>query len=374
MKRRAEALINRRNFADTRSYMEYCLEVRQNSDLTVEMVRCGMDNLLEWATDCPLTKAADLRPTLPAYLNDRPIGPAYRQKLLANIRAFFFWARDTWADRYGKLGRSWVESLQSKKGETEVKEMNIFGLEQVRAITALTPETLAEERDIAAVAMLFLSGMRDGAFCTLPLRAVDWSKNPVLVRQWPSLGVKTKNRKAANTFLLPHPELEDLRVLCRAWQAKAEAAVGPKGQWFTVICPQGEIFDADQTPGRFRSQVFRRRMKALCERAGIPYLAPHRIRHGHVVYAMASCRSLGELKVVSQNVMHDDIRTTDAVYADLSTDLLGEKLLSLGQNEIKPGAMDLEAMLAESMQGDPELSTVLRHLMAVLTKCLAQRA
>jgi site-specific recombinase XerC len=63
----------------------------------------------------------------------------------------------------------------------------------------------ALQRDQAAAAMLFLSGMRSTAFTTLPIAAVDLADRSI--KQWPELGVKTKNGKRATTFLLPIPEL-----------------------------------------------------------------------------------------------------------------------------------------------------------------------
>jgi hypothetical protein len=49
--------------------------------------------------------------------------------------------------------------------------------------------------------MLFLSGARASAFTTLPLSAVDLPARTL--RQWPELGVATKNGKRATTYLLP---------------------------------------------------------------------------------------------------------------------------------------------------------------------------
>jgi hypothetical protein len=42
--------------------------------------------------------------------------------------------------------------------------------------------------------------MRAGAFSTLPISAVDLSSRTI--KQWPALGVKTKNGKSATTYLL----------------------------------------------------------------------------------------------------------------------------------------------------------------------------
>lgn len=64
---------------------------------------------------------------------------------------------------------------------------------------------LALRRDKAAAALLFLSGMRAGALVSLTIDCVDVVNRTI--KQWPTLGVKTKNRKSATTNLLNIPEL-----------------------------------------------------------------------------------------------------------------------------------------------------------------------
>jgi len=52
---------------------------------------------------------------------------------------------------------------------------------------------------------MFLSGICVGAPISLPLAAVDLDSRSV--KQWPSLGVRTKLGKHATTYLLDVPEL-----------------------------------------------------------------------------------------------------------------------------------------------------------------------
>ena len=53
--------------------------------------------------------------------------------------------------------------------------------------------------------LALLSGMRAGALCTLPIGCLDLETGTV--GQFPEMGVKTKNSKSAETYLLPIPEL-----------------------------------------------------------------------------------------------------------------------------------------------------------------------
>ncbi len=66
--------------------------------------------------------------------------------------------------------------------------------------------TMRDRRIRASAVFWFLSGIRIGAFVSLPIKAVDIEN--MTVKQWPrELGVKTKFQKHATTFLLNIPEL-----------------------------------------------------------------------------------------------------------------------------------------------------------------------
>lgn len=331
MKRHPNKLINRRNYRDTRRFLEYCEEVLQNCPGTLAAKRGGLDHVLRWATDTSLMQAPDLRPGLPQYLSSLDLSPNYQDKMLSYARCFFTYAQRQWPERYEKVGYNWIKSLRSKDKPGEVEKREIFTLEHVREIAAIEPQNLTEERTIASVAFLFLSGMRVGAFTTLPLAAVHWDQKPVQVRQWPKLGVRTKFDKAANTYLLAHPDLEDLHQIACRWHEKALAAVGKRGMWFTILTPYRE-FDPVQTPGGSRSGKVRDHLENLCERTGVEYLPPHKIRHGHVVWALKQCESMDEFKAVSQNIMHKSLTTTDSIYSEMLDDDVADTIAGLGIN------------------------------------------
>jgi integrase len=331
MKRRPHALIRRRNFKDTRSYLDYCRDVRQNSRGTLQVIRVSMDHLLRWSTSVPLQKTSALRPTLPAYLQAMDISVSYRKKLLSYTRRFFRYAERTWPARYERVSYQFIESLRAKDKPGIVKKREIYTIEEIRQICSLTPRTITEERDIAAVAFLFLSGMRVSAFATLPLKLIQWDYEPLpMVNQWPDYGVKTKNGDPLNSFLLARQGLEDLHEIAEAWARKAEAAVGSNGLYYTLLTTLRE-FDPIQVPGRNRGGDVARQLKSVCRRAGVAYKSPHKIRHGHVVWALKRCGTLEDLKAVSQNVGHSSLKTTDEIYANLMGDDVAKRIARLGQ-------------------------------------------
>jgi hypothetical protein len=79
----------------------------------------------------------------------------------------------------------------------EYKEHEAVTLEEIKAIARAPVTTIRDKRIRAAAIFWFLSGIRVGAFVTLPLIAVDL--NNLKIKQWPRLGVRTKFRKHATT-------------------------------------------------------------------------------------------------------------------------------------------------------------------------------
>ncbi len=76
----------------------------------------------------------------------------------------------------------------------------------------------------------------------------------------------------------------------------------------------------------------RRHLHDWLSRVGLPYHSPHKFRHGHAVYALKLTQTVGDLKAVSQNLMHANLSITDGVYGILSADDTRERITRLTQN------------------------------------------
>jgi integrase len=351
MKRRATALVHRRNYQDVRVYLAFCRDVRQNDERSVSLARVALDHLLAWASDCPFGRVPELRPVFPAYLAERDVSAGYVDKLLSICRNFFAWARDQYPERYAEVRGDYVAGLRSKRGPGRVVEREFFTLEQVQQLVDFKPATLIERRERAMAAFLFLSGMRAGAFVTLPVRSVVLDhpvgeQTMILVRQWPDWGVQTKNRKAANTYLLPHPELESLREIVMDWHREVAAGVGSTGMWWALLEADGASFSPDQVPGDNRRNGLGARLRWLCEKRDVPYMSPHKMRRGHTVWAEGRCRSVAEFKAVSQNLMHESMTITDTRYSALSEVKLADLRAGAGGGEVDEELLDV---LAEAL-------------------------
>lgn len=160
--------------------------------------------------------------------------------------------------------------------------------------------------------MLYLSGMRADALASLPIHCVDLANRAI--SQLPEFGVRTKNHKAAITYLLPIPEL--LAVVER-WNQRV-CLLPSDSLWYATLDKLGgEILTATTVAFNGRNDVIRRDILHLCETYQLPYLSPHKLRHGHVVYALKKATTMSQLKGISQNVMHSSVVITDQVYGRL---------------------------------------------------------
>jgi hypothetical protein len=146
------------------------------------------------------------------------------------------------------------------------------------------------------------------------------------IKQWPSLGVHTKGRKAATTYLLGIP---DLLEVVRSWDRLLRAHLGGDDLGYAHIHCDGSRFLPGQPATDTRRHRVRKGMRQLCKLAGVEYKRPHTLRHGHALYALGRARTIAELKAVSQNLMHSSIAITDGVYGVLSDGDLRARIAGL---------------------------------------------
>lgn len=338
-------MIERENYVLMRSYLVYLRRVMQLDEGTVSMYWQGLKHLLQWSGSRHLKDAPKILPSFPEYLltarnerhpNDKdtgtPLTPKYMKKILGEVRGFFTWLRLN-KSGFQPITEGWIETLKVRRSadaQSRLKERSYWKLEDVRKITALKPSSLQERRDIAALAFLYLSGMRIGAFVTLPLDCVDIARRRV--SQEPEKGVQTKNTKAAVTFLLP---ITDLIEVVSVWDIYMRSLSGGAYNWYPALShPEaGNSPKPGLLKGKYTSRLcaFVEGLRALCDRAGVPYKSPHKIRHGFGVYGVKKARDIAELKAISQNMMHANIGITDGLYGKLAEDDLSDILSNFGK-------------------------------------------
>lgn len=125
-----------------------------------------------------------------------------------------------------------MESLRPPRVSESSNEHEYVSLEEILRLVAVPhkDDDLALLRDKAAAALLFLSGARASAVATLPISAVDLPGKTL--RQWPELGVATKNGKRATTFLLPIPALLSI---AQTWDDVVRSKLPSTAPWYAPI-------------------------------------------------------------------------------------------------------------------------------------------
>lgn len=330
-------MINRNNYLHVQEHLEYLGDVQQLSSVSLSRYKFYLRHLLIWADEKPLAKGHTIKPAFPAYVTTLAgkngqgnMSFSSQKKIIESSKRFYLWARDTYARAYGAIPLSWIQAFRPSRTARLKGEHVFVTLEDVLELVRLPADEtdLATRRDQAAAAMLFLSGMRASAFTTLPIKAVNLDSKTIL--QWPEYGVRTKNSKRATTFLLPIPELLDV---VKDWDEVVRNVMPESAPWYAPIDSQwGEQSLSQNDPGANRHLALNKRLRLLWDKAKLEYRSAHKFRHGHAVYGLQHARTMADYKAVSMNLMHEDIKITDEVYAPILSNEVQERIANLDPN------------------------------------------
>ena len=343
-------MIERQNYLKIKEHLKYLEEVLQLNPASVERYRFYLRHLLLWADDQNFRNVQAIRPTLPTYLASLPgkegkgtLAGVSQKKIVDSSKRFFRWAKSTYPREMNSLPVAWIDTLRLSR-QPQVSTENIFvTLEEVQTLISVpVPENnLVLLRDQAAAAMLFLSGIRASAFTTLPISGIDLEN--LTLRQWPELGVHTKNSKKATTFLLNIPELLNP---VRRWDAIVRATLPASTPWYAPIAHTwGEQYLSSEEPGTSRSNALQKRLEILFSLANVEFKSPHKFRHGHAVYGLLHAQTMADYKAVSMNLMHDSIEITDSTYAPMLSSDVQERIAGLSGKAASTPDNELEAYL-----------------------------
>jgi integrase len=366
-------MVLRENYLQIRLFLDGLREAQRLSPETVSRYWFYARHLLLWAGEEPLGRAHLIRPSFAAYLGefrhgrDRlPLTPADMKKIAQVARRVLTWLKSSYASDYQDMPASWIGTVQPPRGSEVSREPVYVTLQEALTLGSVqvAPANLALRRDRAASALLFLSGMRAGALCTLPIGCLDLGRGAV--GQFPEMGVKTKNRKSAETYLLPIPELIEI---ARDWDDLVRRELPATAAWYApVISSWGEQRLSAQPPGANRNTALQRRMPGLFAHAGLAYKSPHKFRHGTAVYGLQHARTMADYKAVSMNLMHGDIRITHGIYAILNKEDVRARIASLSSPDQKgkEGHVDLHTLVKTLSR--EELADVLSAIVEQIIK------
>ena len=137
------------------------------------------------------------------------------------------------------------------------------------------------------------------------------------------------------------------------------------------LAPEFVTCVVSRSAGPARAQPFAHGLRRMCERAGVPYRSPHKLRHSHAVYALERCDTVADLKAVSQNLMHESLVTTHSIYSVLQGTSVGQRIAQLGEAGGEAGRRPLRMRASRrslSSCGPYKLDTIFCRSFAFMTE------
>lgn len=326
-------MIDKENWRMVKKYLAYRQEVDLLSKGSMRTQTIQTRYLLEWAQNTPFRQAATIRPTFPEHMLtsrldgvEGRLSAGYIKKALATARLFFTWLSDN-ETGYKNIKQAFIKTLKVKRISDTPKNKGYVTYEEILKIASRPARSIHERRARAGMVFLYLSGMRIGAFVSLPIQAVDIPNRCVL--QFPSMGVRTKNSKAAKTFLLDIPEL--LQVV-QEWDNEVRAVLPDTGFWFAPLSPQtGQIDLRALEVGEHRHSKARKDFRMWLAQEKLTYHSPHKFRHGHIHYGLERAENIADFKAVSMNAMHSNMEITDTFYSVLQDEEVKNRIGKLNK-------------------------------------------
>lgn len=352
-------MILRNNYLLIKRFLDFLDTSRKLSPDSKDRYWFYARHLLLWADQTPFSDAPAITPTFPAYVEKLPsprgtgsLSAESQKKIVALARQFFDWAKLDNPQNFRRISPLWAQTLRSARSPepTKITDHQYVTLDYaIRLATyPIDRANLALWAVQAAAAMLFLSGMRAGAFVTMPIMAVDLNK--MSLTQSPQLGVHTKNGKSETTYILPIPEL--LKVVSE-WDEYVRSILSPKSPWYAPVTNHwSEMHLEEKQPGKNRQHTLIRRLERLCQIVGLPYMNPHLFRHGHAVYGLQHANGISEYQAVSRNLMHSNVQITDGVYGGLESKERARIIAGFANQPPSQSQDDLSSFLNQLLPGD----------------------
>jgi len=317
-------------------YLDYRERIDQVSSKTIDLEKTWLFHLLEWAEENKFEKAPYIKRTFPKYvINARKDGKQkdysseYIRKVIGTAKRLFEWLILHQKGYKSKISNVWIDTLKPPRLITAPSDHEAVTIEEIREIAKAKTIYQREERIQAAAVFWFLSGIRIGAFVSLPIKAIDIEN--LEVKQWPSLGVQTKFKKHQTTYML---NIQDLLQIIEKWDKKVKEVFTPDDLWFAPFSPITCKLDPNNNNlGKYRDDRARKDLKDWLNRLGLKYHSPHKFRRGYAIYSIALSKNSKDMKAISQNMMHSSISTTER-YIDLPEKDLKEKIIGLVGNEL----------------------------------------
>lgn len=344
--------MNIKNIKTKRKYIDWLIEARGLAESTSDKMIRSVDLYEEFTgykdfNTFSLEKAKDFKKWLRCRkYKSKPLAFNSYRTYLIHLKTFFEWLI-TQPGYKSKITSDSLEYLRITKKESRVVAQNSIRkfpyMEYVRNLAdSIEGQNDVQLRNRALISFAFLTGMRDGAIVSLPLKSIDMDK--LIVFQNPVYGVKTKFSKTIYSKIFNFDE-KLLKYFTDWHQHLLEIGFSSNDPVFPRSkSSQGEnslsFEESTEIEPVFWESTSSMRdiFKKTAIAADLPYYRPHAFRHSAIYYALKITRNGDEYKAVSQNFGHEDVSTTLSVYAQYEPEKLIEVLSNLnysGNQEIK---------------------------------------
>ncbi len=284
---------------------------------------------------------------------------------LGDAKAFFEWL--VRQRGYKSMDRDLPEYFTPSKRHSALarvaREKVIPTPEQLRLLLEMMPVgTWSERRNRAVIALLFLTGARDGAAISLRMKHIDVEVRRVFQD---ATEVNTKFSKTMTTEWFPVGEHIERIVIDwleerRADGASADAPVLPRAPnpFEALQGPRPEAFWKTATSVRAI-------LKTATAAAGIAYFHPHAIRDTLATMFGRMANTLEEMGALSQNLGHEHFATTRQNYG--RRDPSAMRGLFDGMRNRKPQP-DIDKVAEKFRQAPAHLQNAIRSILNVQDK------
>lgn len=265
----------------------------------------------------------------------KPLSASTVDGVLRDVKAFFAWLADQPGYR-SKVSHADVAYLSPSRRTAKSAHGGLYRPhptpDQILHVLRMMPtRTVIQRRDRAIIAMLYLTGARDGSLINLHLGDLDLATGCAHFR---GVAAGTKFGKAFSVWFFPvGQEVEDV---LEAWigELRAEHLFGAGDPIF----PKQRVGVGEG--GGFQAQGLERapwanatRVAQICKEAfvaaGLPPFTPHLFRKTLVDLANRHCKTPEDFKAWSQNLGHEDVLTTFRSYGAVSSGRQGDLIRAM---------------------------------------------
>ncbi len=273
------------------------------------------------------TKAEEFKDWLknkPKKNSQELVSLSYCYDILRYLKVFFEWLSGQ--PNYKKINRTAIDYLNLTRGEAKIatqSKAKIYpSLEEVKKmIEGIRGKSEIEMRDKALISLMFLTGARISAIFSLSMQNFD--RENLIIRQDPTLGVKTKNSKLITTAIMEFSFYKEPIKYFLEWFDYLEKEKGFKLS--DPIFPATKIDNGNDNLGYYNTEkvepIFwkntgspRKIFEKRSRQAEIKYYKPHSFRDLLVKEISKLPLTEEQKKAFSQNLGHEDVGTTFGNY------------------------------------------------------------